>query len=65
MNEEGHDGIHRINNARLFRPEAVAAYANRRVGEPWRQFSAHAWIITLLLSLLASVGSWLVWTAWP
>jgi hypothetical protein len=50
--------VKRIDNHRIFRPEAVEAYCTRRAGEPWSaRLRGERWIIiALTLVAIAAIG---------
>jgi hypothetical protein len=49
--------VPRMNNARLFRPEAVAAYTTRRSGEPWAtRLPAERLLILILATMTLFAG---------
>ncbi len=48
--------VKRMDNHRIFRPEAVEAYSTRRAGEPWGTgLGLEGWVI-LVLTLLTICG---------
>jgi hypothetical protein len=52
----------RLDNQRIFRPEAVEAYSTRRAGEPWESCPRfERWIVSglTILTLAGAAAMWL------
>ncbi len=58
------EAVKRLDNQRIFRPEAVEAYATRRAGEPWSaRLRGEVWIIMALsLAVAAALAALFVGT---
>ena len=57
---EGNGSPRRINNARIFRPEAIEAYVTRRAGDPWLAGTRGERIAIVLLTLVAIAAAILI-----
>jgi len=55
-NPNGGGAARRVDNYRVFRPEAVEAYSTRRAGEPWNARLPFELRIAALLTVLLLAG---------
>jgi hypothetical protein len=55
------NNVRRIDNHRVFRPEAVEAWSTRRAGEPWHAHAPWERLLIVLLTLLTVAAMIALW----